>query len=95
MAMSKKTMRPAIRKIRAKGTPAVMPEYRPNQKPGQPKPAPMPTMQPNYGKPRITERPRPGSPKKTPSPKLEIAPKPKRATRVKGRPLIKIIKKGI
>ena len=95
MAMSKKIKRPAIRVTRSKGTPAVMPEYRPNQKPGQPKPAPMPTMQPNYGKPRITERPRPGSPKKTPSPKLEILPKPKRATRVKGRPLVKVIKRGI
>ena len=89
MVMSKKVMGPAKRTIRAKGTPAVMPEYRPNQVPGKPKPAPMPTMAPNYGKPRITQRPRPGNPKKTPSPKLELPTKPKQRGRLKGTPVKK------
>ena len=73
-----------------RGTPVPMPEYKPKRPPGAATPVPMPTRDGNYGKPRVTQRPKPGNPKKTPSPKLELPIKPKRGpgkSRIKGTPV--------
>lgn len=90
MAMSKK-MTPMPRVVRPRSTPVPLPQRTLKRPPGAAIPVPMPTIGPNYGKPRVTQRPKPGNPKKTPSPKLEMLPKQKQKgnNKVKGTPVRK------